>query len=73
MIDNETTTKRSEISFFYGNIYYKNTNTEGLLSTITQKNPDIIMLVEYSKYHDEHLTESFKITHPYVSRYSGNK
>lgn len=63
----------TSLTFFYSNIYYQNKNTNAILSTIENNNPDIIMLVEYSKYHDEIITPQIKDRYPYVSRYIWNK
>lgn len=68
-----TTTWNNDITFFYGNIYYQNKETEQLVTIINSSNPDIIMLVEYSKSHDELLTPLLKKAYPYVSRYIGSK
>lgn len=67
------TESETSLSFFYSNIYYQNIHTENILHTITERNPDIIMLVEYAKYHDEILTPQLKELYPYVSRYIGSK
>lgn len=69
----ETINKKTEISFFYSNIYYKNTNFSWLINTIEIHKPDIVMLVEYSKNHDEELTPILKKEYPYKSRYVGQK
>ncbi len=69
--DQKSTTE--SLSFFYANIYYQNNQIDSLLNTITQKNPDIIMLVEYSKTHDELLTPILQKDYPYISRYRGSK
>jgi endonuclease/exonuclease/phosphatase (EEP) superfamily protein YafD len=57
----------------YANIYYKNKDFSGLISTITQHQPDIVLLVEYAKIHDEVLAPLLKAEYPYVSRYVGGK
>lgn len=69
----EKINKKAEISFFYSNIYYKNTNFSWLINTIETYKPDIVMLVEYSKNHDEELTPILKKQYPYKSRYVGQK
>lgn len=61
------------LSLFYANIYYKNNLTDSLIKKINQLKPDIIMLVEYSKNHDQILTPILKKEYPYVSRYIGEK
>lgn len=61
------------LSFFYGNIYYLNTGYNELLYELTQDDPDIIMLIEYSKYHDQYLTPLLQLDYPYVSRHVGWK
>jgi endonuclease/exonuclease/phosphatase (EEP) superfamily protein YafD len=57
----------------YANIYYKNKDFSGLVSTIENYQPDIVLLVEYAKIHDEVLTPLLKEKYPYVSRYVGGK
>lgn len=61
------------LSFLYANIYYKNKILSRLLSTIQDHNPDVILLVEYAKIHDEDLSPLLKQQYPYVSRYVGGK
>lgn len=61
------------LSFLYANIYYKNKDFSGLVSTIENYQPDIVLLVEYAKIHDESLTPLLKEKYPYVSRYVGGK
>lgn len=67
--DNNTTATQSWPSFFYGNIYYQNNNFSGIISVINNNNPDIVLLVEYAKIHDEDLSPLLKKSYPYVSRY----
>lgn len=62
-----------KLSFLYANIYYKNKNFSWLLSTIETHNPDIILLVEYAKKHDDALSTILKKEYPYRSRYVGGK
>lgn len=63
---------QESLSFFFANIYYQNNKIDDILKTITNQDPDIIMLVEYAKIHDEKITPQLKKTYPYVSRYIGN-
>ncbi len=69
----QTLTLSGWLSFLYANIYHKNKDFAGLLSTIQDHNPDIILLVEYAKIHDEYLSPLLKQKYPYVSRYVGGK
>lgn len=72
--DSNIVTLSSEwLSFLYANIYYKNKDFSGLVSTIENHQPDIVLLVEYAKIHDEVLTPLLKEKYPYVSRYVGGK
>jgi endonuclease/exonuclease/phosphatase (EEP) superfamily protein YafD len=71
--NNETQAKQSGLSFFYGNIYYQNNNFSGIISNIKANNPDIVLLVEYAKIHDENLSPLLKKDYPYVSRYVWGK
>jgi endonuclease/exonuclease/phosphatase (EEP) superfamily protein YafD len=57
------------LSFFYANIYYQNKNLSWLIETIQRDDPDIILLVEYTREQNEVLSSSLRSTHPYVSRY----
>jgi hypothetical protein len=40
---------------------------------IQEQQPDIVLLVEYAKIHDEVLAPLLKVKYPYVSRYVGGK
>lgn len=70
---NKVTSSSEWLSFLYANIYYKNKDFSGLFSTIENYQPDIILLVEYAKIHDETLTPLLKQKYPYVSRYVWGK
>lgn len=61
------------INFFYSNIYYKNKDFSWLIESIQSHQPDIVLLVEYAKIHDETLTPLLKEQYPYKSRYIGQK
>jgi endonuclease/exonuclease/phosphatase (EEP) superfamily protein YafD len=69
----ETSSPSEWLSFFYANIYHKNENFSGLISTIQNHNPDIVLLVEYAKIHDEYIASILKEEYPYVSRYVGGQ
>lgn len=73
IISQNQTPTLSGYSFLYANIYYKNENYSWLLSTIDQYQPDMILLVEYAKQHDEVISPILKQRYPYVSRYVGGK
>ncbi len=63
----------SDISFLYSNIYYKNESLSWLIQMIESQQPDVILLVEYTKQHNEVLAALLKQDYPYVSRYIGGK
>lgn len=52
------------------NIRKNNYNYLGLLHTITNYNPDVLMMVEYADHHDGILANSLRATYPYSNRYS---
>ena len=68
-----STSLPSDISFLYSNIYYKNESLSWLIQTIESQQPDVILLVEYTKQHNEILAPLLKQNYPYVSRYIGGK
>ena len=61
------------LTFLYANIYYKNENFSGLLDSIETYKPDVVLLIEYAKIHDEALSKILKSQYPYVSRYVGGQ
>ncbi len=71
--DEPKTSLPSDISFLYSNIYYKNKSLSWLIQTIERERPDIILLVEYTKQHNEILAPLLRHDYPYVSRYIGGK
>lgn len=72
-INTQGTEHTESLSVFYANIYYQNSQTAILLDQIQQEDRDVVMLIEYSKYHDELLTPLLREKYPYVSRYVGSK
>lgn len=67
------TTTGQNITFLYGNIYYKNNNFTWLLETIKSTKPDIILFVEYAKIHNDILNDIIKEEYPYYNRYAWHK
>lgn len=59
-----------DFSFLYANIFYKNEHIDQLQNTIKTYNPDVILLVEYSKIHHQLLTSVLQKQYPYISRYT---
>ena len=58
------------IKVFYANIYYKNIDYNSLQETINEKNPDIVILVEFSDDHEDEMKVFFKENYPYMNRNS---
>lgn len=58
------------ISVFYANILYKNTDYKSLQQKIEEKNPDIVVLVEFSNDHEYEMKDFFKKSYPYMNRNS---
>ena len=73
-IDEETNHQGQEIlswtKIFYANILYTNLDYENIQHTIESENPDIVILVEFSDNHKEHMEQFFKTRYPYMSRNS---
>lgn len=49
---------------------YTNLDYENIQHTIESENPDIVILVEFSDNHKEHMEHFFKTRYPYMSRNS---
>lgn len=62
--------KEKWIKVFYANIYYKNIDYHSLQQKIEEKNPDIVILVEFSDAHDDEMKDFFKDNYPYMNRNS---
>lgn len=58
------------IKVFYANIYYQNVDYNSLQEKINEKNPDIVILVEFSDDHEDEMKDFFKENYPYMNRNS---
>lgn len=69
----ETTAKQIEVTnktwlkILYANIHKENDNYEGIKKTIEDSNPDMIMFVEFSENHYNHLKSFLKTNYPYIN------
>ncbi len=60
----------SGLQVLFMNIRKNNYNYSGLLDTITDHDPDVLMMVEYADHHDDILASSLRANYPYSNRYS---
>lgn len=57
----------------YANIHKNNTNYEEIQKTIEKTNPDLIMFVEFSENHYDHLKDFLKKNYPYINSTTRSK
>lgn len=62
-----------EMSVLYANIKYNNYNYTWLETLVTTYNPDVVLFVEFSDEHSEHLKSFFMEHYPYINRTTRSK
>ncbi len=61
------------MTILYANISKKNRNYTGLIEMIQDKDPDVVMFVEFADHHDEHIKWFLSENYPYINRTSRSK
>lgn len=61
------------ISVLFANLLYTNTEYDGIQHMISDNDPDILMFVEFSDHHYEHLEKYLLKNYPYVNRATWSK
>ncbi len=60
--------KIPDLTFFYANIHKNNLTYTWIVWPIKKYNPDVVLLVEYEKWHHKILWNFFKKNYPFVNR-----
>lgn len=55
------------LSFLYANIYYKNGAYDELMNLIKDKDPDVLLFVEYAPHHHRELYTQLQKNYPYIN------
>lgn len=63
----------TNLKVLYANIYKDNTDYSGIEITIEKENPDLILFVEFSENHYNHLKEFLQKNYPYINNTSRSK
>lgn len=61
------------MTVLYANISKQNRNYTGLIEMIQDKDPDVVMFVEFADHHDEHIKSFLSENYPYINRTSRSK
>jgi len=72
-VESETNFTGDKLNILYANIFWKNDKYSDLQKLIEEKNPDILMFVEFSDHHYEALKDFLAKSYPYVNRTTWSK
>lgn len=66
-------TNQSWFKILYANIHKDNKNYDDIKSTIETENPDLVMFVEFSENHYNHLKDFLKANYPHINSTTRSK